>query len=214
MVLFSIESLSAQAFSNSKCDSKNYLERLNIFTSAEKKKSFRRHLPLWELKVSHMWWQRYLTQPNSPPWYVPSSPHVTSSVTTTLIVKRQHCRSQGDLHSSQRCLYGCQTPRKVNTASHRPLGKGLLLFIGAMFWPQHPQLPGSPKNADKALQRCPPPEIRSPVRFSLATGTLQRQVFNLTETKPGLSGEIWWNLTDKPESRDWGLFSPTVLCPV
>lgn len=120
MVLFSIERLSAQAFSNSKFHLKKYLERLNI--PHQGKSLFSEPIFLFESWRSHTRGGK----DTSP------SPHVTSRVTTALIVKSQHYRSQGNLYNSQRHLHGCQTPRKVNTASHRPLGKGLVLF-GARF---------------------------------------------------------------------------------
>lgn len=65
VVLFNIERLSAQAFSNSKLDLKNYLGRFNI--PHQCKFLFQDSLfPLAELKTSPRWWQRYLTQPSSP----------------------------------------------------------------------------------------------------------------------------------------------------
>lgn len=156
VVLFNIERLSAQAFSNSKLDLKNYLGRFNI---PHQCKSLFQEAPsscraegLTQVvaKVPHP------AQLSS--WHGPAA-HMSPAVSPTLL-----WLWKGNTAGTRET---CTTPTDVSLAikhparSTQPLTDLWARVCYLLFWPQHPQASGSPQNADKALQECPPPEIRS-----------------------------------------------------
>lgn len=161
MVLFSIERLSAQAFSNSKLTWRSMW-----------KYSSPVQIPVSEPTFFFESWRSHTcggkdTSPNSPLLLgMTLAAHMSPAVSPLLWLWKANTIGARET---------CAAPRDISMAVKHP-GRSAQpltdLWVRACCYllvpcsaegrgPQPPQAPGSPQNADKALQGCPPPQVRS-----------------------------------------------------